>query len=185
MITSKTSLLRTCKGAVYYKDFDVDHKEFKDDEFANPCGLLARFFPQDEAQFLRKAEPEEDARFGNSDSSFETHSRSHLRTDQSKSSPAQAPSSPPAFFPPSHGQSSSQEAKLPIDRSSIADPYYSSAFKPSGHQWIDPLDGRFVNWIKASSTKSFLKFWGEVRGERSLAPGDYVVEIKNRRLKRL
>lgn len=162
---------------MYYKDFDVDHNEFKDDELANPCGLLARFFPQDEAQFLRKAESEEDAHFGSSNSNSETHSKNHLEADQSKSSPF-----PP--LPPSHSPSPSQEIKLPIDRSSIADPYYSSAFKPSGHQWIDPLDGRFVNWIKASSTKSFLKFWGEVRGEGTLAAGDYIVEIKNRRLKR-
>ena len=45
--TRLQSLREICQGAFTYANFDVDKKEFKDSEMANPCGLMSRFFPQD------------------------------------------------------------------------------------------------------------------------------------------
>lgn len=43
-----------------YKDFDVDKKKFKDDDIANPCGLMARFFPRDEFLQLKSLDPNDE-----------------------------------------------------------------------------------------------------------------------------
>ena len=49
--TRMQTLSIICQDAFTYKNFDVDKKEFKDNDIANPCGLMSRFFPQD--KFLR------------------------------------------------------------------------------------------------------------------------------------
>ena len=46
-LNSEREIRRICKNAYYYKDFDVDKTKFKDHDVADPCGLMARFFPQD------------------------------------------------------------------------------------------------------------------------------------------
>lgn len=46
------NLKDVCKQANDYKDFDVDHEIFKDGQLPNPCGMMARFYPQDIFQKL-------------------------------------------------------------------------------------------------------------------------------------
>jgi len=41
-------LRKNCAGALYYKDFEeLDPNVFPPNKIANPCGLMAKFFPED------------------------------------------------------------------------------------------------------------------------------------------
>lgn len=47
-IMSDGYLRKNCAGAVLYKEFeDLDHNVYPPNKIANPCGLMAKFFPQD------------------------------------------------------------------------------------------------------------------------------------------
>ena len=52
-LTSLTELEKICTDALTYKTFDVDKSVFKDYEVANPCGRLARDFPQDDFKHIK------------------------------------------------------------------------------------------------------------------------------------
>lgn len=51
-ITSINDLKTICAEALTYKSFDVDKSKFRDYEVANPCGVLARDFPQDDFRYI-------------------------------------------------------------------------------------------------------------------------------------
>lgn len=46
--TSPAYLRKVCTGAKTYADFDINDPKFPKNETANPCGLMSKYFPQDE-----------------------------------------------------------------------------------------------------------------------------------------
>ena len=163
---------KECRNAFFYQDFDVDRKRFKDFDVANPCGLLAKFFPGDiylsleeiggqeeenrenldyfqeekkEQIFHNFREEETLNNFFNKEKDFVTNNKENgfVRKNQKKIKKKEnQKKNVKSPFPKTN-------KKYRIKQTDIADPYFSKVFQPSKEedQWVNVKSGRFINWM--------------------------------------
>jgi hypothetical protein len=56
-LISPSYLKKICRFALLNKDFDIDHAKYPPEDIADPCGYMAKFFPQDQFISIETIDP--------------------------------------------------------------------------------------------------------------------------------